>query len=53
MVRNDPQGCAVEIVATGYFACGLDQSNKKICLVVAVHALQNGGKALKPHPGIH
>ena len=53
MVRNDPQRCAVEITATGCSARGLDQRNKQVCLVIAMHTLQHGGETLKPHPGIH
>ena len=53
MVRNDPQGCTVEIAAIRCFARGLDQRNKQVCLVIAMHALQHGGETLKPHPGIH
>ena len=53
VIRYDPQGRAVQIVATGCLARGLEQGNKKICLVIAVHALKHGGKTLKSHPGIH
>ena len=53
VVGDHAQAGAVQVVAAGFAGGGFDQRVKNVDLVVAVHALQDGGQALQAHAGVH
>ncbi len=53
VVCNDPQRWVFDVGATGLTGGRADQALEEVDLVIAVHALEHRGNALKAHARVH